>query len=322
MLVWTGGDHDRARELQNASLTLAQEISDSWGIAAAQGDLAIIEFDQNGDAARAREATEDVLRQFHALGDRYSEGIALTTLGNIACRQGDLAEATSRFQEALTIARECGDNYVVELCLCNLALSSRLKGDVDEAATYYLEGLQLAYRLSHSEDLLYCLAGIGGVEVARQRFERAARLLGAAAAMADVVGMPMQSLEQEQFDRDTAAARAALPDASFLQAWDMGRSLSLDEVVTEVLDAPDPVSRVSRNHDLSDREIEVLRLLVRGMSDREIAAALFISPGTATTHVRNIRGKLGVRSRGAAAAYAVRHGIAGDRRRPRHRSED
>jgi DNA-binding CsgD family transcriptional regulator len=102
----------------------------------------------------------------------------------------------------------------------------------------------------------------------------------------------------------------------------MGRSLSLDEVVTEVLDAPDPVSRVSRNHDLSDREIEVLRLLVRGMSDREIAAALFISPGTATTHVRNIRGKLGVRSRGAAAAYAVRHGIAGDRRRPRHRSED
>jgi predicted ATPase/DNA-binding CsgD family transcriptional regulator len=322
MLVWTGGDHDRARELQNASLTLAQEISDSWGIAAAQGDLAIIEFDQNGDAARAREATEDVLRQFHALGDRYSEGIALTTLGNIACRQGDLAEATSRFQEALTIARECGDNYVVELCLCNLALSSRLKGDVDEAATYYFEGLQLAYRLSHSEDLLYCLAGIGGVEVARQRFERAARLLGAAAAMADVVGMPMQSLEQEQFDRDTAAARAALPDASFLQAWDMGRSLSLDEVVTEVLDAPDPVSRVSRNHDLSDREIEVLRLLVRGMSDREIAAALFISPGTATTHVRNIRGKLGVRSRGAAAAYAVRHGIAGDRRRPRHRSED
>jgi DNA-binding CsgD family transcriptional regulator len=82
------------------------------------------------------------------------------------------------------------------------------------------------------------------------------------------------------------------------------------------------MSRSSLKYGLSDREIEVLRWLVMGMSDREIAAALFISPGTATTHVRNIRGKLGVRSRGAAAAYAVRHGIAGDRRRPRHRTED
>ncbi len=322
VLVWTGGDHDRARDLQNASLTLAREIGDSWGVAAARGDLAIIEFDQNGDAARAREVTEDVLRQFQVLGDRYSEGIALTTLGNIACRQGDLAAATSRFQEALTIARESGDTYAVELSLCNLALASRLNGDVDEAAASYVEALKLAHRLGHSEDLLYCLAGIGGVEVARGRFESAARLLGAAATMAEVVGTPLQSLEQEQFDRDTAAARAALPDPTFVHAWNLGRALSLDAVVAEVLDAPDPVSRASLNHGLSDREIEVLRLLVRGMSDREIAAALFISPGTATTHVRNIRGKLGVRSRGAAAALAIRHGIAGDRRRHLRRSED
>jgi predicted ATPase/DNA-binding CsgD family transcriptional regulator/Tfp pilus assembly protein PilF len=322
VLIWTAGDHERARELQNSSLTLARELGDSWGAAAAQGDLAVIEFEQLGDAARAREATEDVLRQFRALGDRDSEGIALTTLGNIACRQGDLAEATSRFQEALTIARESGDNHAVELSLCNLALSSRLKGDVEEAATYYREALKLAHRLSHSEDLLYCLAGIGGVEVARGRFEPAARLLGAAAAMADVVGTPMQSLEQEQFDRDIAAVRAALPHASFSKAWDTGRSLSLDAAVAEASKAPAPMSRSSLKYGLSDREIEVLRWLVMGMSDREIAAALFISPGTATTHVRNIRGKLGVRSRGAAAAYAVRHGIAGDRRRPRHRTED
>ena len=322
VLVWTAGDHERAQELQHASLTLAREIGDSWGLAAAQGDLAIIEFDQNGDAGNAREVTEDVLRQFQALGDRYSEGIALTTLGNIACRQGDLAAATSRFQEALTIARESGDNYAIEFSLCNLALSSRLKDDVDAAATYYVEALKLAHRLSHSENLLYCLAGIGGVEVARGRFERAVRLLGAAAAMADVVGTPMQSLEQEQFDRDTAAARAALPYVSFSKAWDTGRSLSLDAVMAEVLEAPDPASRRSPNRGLSEREIDVLRLLVRGMSDREIGAALFISPGTATTHVRNIRGKLGVRTRGAAAAYAVRHGIAGDRRRSLRRSED
>ena len=276
-------------------------------MAAAQGDRAIIEFLQDGDATRAREATEQVLAQFRALGDRYSEGIALIALGNIACHQRDFAEATARFQEALAIARESGDSHTEELCLCNLALTARLAGDLDQAATHYLAGLKLAHRLGRPEDLLYCLAGIGGVDVARRRFERAARLLGAADALADAVGIPLQPLEQEQFERDVEAARAALPEAAFSQAWAMGRSLSLDAVVAEVVAAPVSVSRPS--HGLSDRELEVLRLLADGRSDREIAAALFISLGTATTHVRNIRRKLGVHSRGAAAAFAVHHGL-------------
>jgi DNA-binding CsgD family transcriptional regulator len=59
-------------------------------------------------------------------------------------------------------------------------------------------------------------------------------------------------------------------------------------------------------HGLSHREIEVLRLLANGSSDREIAEALFISSETASTHVKNIRRKLGVHSRAAAAAYAIR----------------
>jgi DNA-binding CsgD family transcriptional regulator len=183
-----------------------------------------------------------------------------------------------------------------------------------------LEGLKLAHRLSRPEELLYCLAGIGGLEVARERFEPAARLLGAAAGLADVVETPLQPLEQEQFDRDTAAVRAALPDASFLQAWAEGRSLSLDAVVAEVLEDSGSARGARLGLGLTARELEVLRLLTGGRSDREIADALFISPMTATTHVRNVRRKLGVHSRGAAAASAIRHGLADDRRRSR-RSE-
>jgi len=55
----------------------------------------------------------------------------------------------------------------------------------------------------------------------------------------------------------------------------------------------------------------VLRLLAAGRSDRAIAAALSVSPHTASTHVRNILAKLGAESRTAAAAYAFRHGLAG-----------
>jgi DNA-binding NarL/FixJ family response regulator len=61
---------------------------------------------------------------------------------------------------------------------------------------------------------------------------------------------------------------------------------------------------------LTDREREVLDLLAEGLRNDAIGARLFISPQTAQTHVRNILGKLGVHSKLAAAAFALRHGAA------------
>jgi DNA-binding CsgD family transcriptional regulator len=60
---------------------------------------------------------------------------------------------------------------------------------------------------------------------------------------------------------------------------------------------------------LTAREVEVLGLLAEGKSDRDIAEALFISRHTARNHVANILAKLGVSSRSAAAAHAVRFGL-------------
>jgi DNA-binding NarL/FixJ family response regulator len=59
---------------------------------------------------------------------------------------------------------------------------------------------------------------------------------------------------------------------------------------------------------LTDREREVLGLLARGMSNREIGTELFITPKTASVHVSNILGKLGAASRTEAAAIAYREG--------------
>ncbi|HYB48033.1 MAG TPA: helix-turn-helix transcriptional regulator, partial [Streptosporangiaceae bacterium] len=55
---------------------------------------------------------------------------------------------------------------------------------------------------------------------------------------------------------------------------------------------------------LTERELEVLRLVAAGRSNREVAAELFISPKTASVHVSNILAKLGAASRGQAAAKA------------------
>ena len=61
---------------------------------------------------------------------------------------------------------------------------------------------------------------------------------------------------------------------------------------------------------LTARELEVLRLVAAGRTNREIAAALFVTQRTAATHVTHILAKLGVESRIEAAAWAVRYGLA------------
>jgi DNA-binding NarL/FixJ family response regulator len=62
-------------------------------------------------------------------------------------------------------------------------------------------------------------------------------------------------------------------------------------------------------HGLSERELEILDLVARGRTDREIAAALVISEHTVARHVSNIRTKLGVSTRAAATAYGYAHGL-------------
>jgi DNA-binding NarL/FixJ family response regulator len=88
----------------------------------------------------------------------------------------------------------------------------------------------------------------------------------------------------------------------------MAGEMHLDPQVSRLLaqrmrakPAPDPVEP------LTERERDVLRLVAKGMSNKEIAYELGIAEGTARTYVSNILGKLGLTSRTQAALYAVEH---------------
>lgn len=71
-----------------------------------------------------------------------------------------------------------------------------------------------------------------------------------------------------------------------------------------------PTDRKPTTEPLTERELDVLRLVAQGMSNREIADELVISEGTVRTHVSNILGKLHLASRTQATLYALREGIA------------
>ncbi|HEY6492737.1 MAG TPA: response regulator transcription factor, partial [Trebonia sp.] len=117
--------------------------------------------------------------------------------------------------------------------------------------------------------------------------------------------------------RDEAAAvwRAARDTASRLGAAPLGAAL--DALARRARLDPGNGNRDGHCHAaggtsplaaLTEREREVLSLIARGMSNREIGTELFITPKTASVHVSNILGKLGAASRTEAAGIAYREG--------------
>jgi DNA-binding NarL/FixJ family response regulator len=66
---------------------------------------------------------------------------------------------------------------------------------------------------------------------------------------------------------------------------------------------------ISKQIDITAREIEVLRLIAQGATNREIATQLVISEGTVKNHISNLLGRLGLRDRTQAAIYAREHGL-------------
>ena len=93
----------------------------------------------------------------------------------------------------------------------------------------------------------------------------------------------------------------------------MGRAGALDpDAVSAVLAAADQAGsapRPARPADLTERQVEVLRLLARGLSNPQIAHALVISRRTAERHVQDIYGKIGVSSRAGAALFAMENDL-------------
>jgi HD-GYP domain-containing protein (c-di-GMP phosphodiesterase class II) len=157
------------------------------------------------------------------------------------------------------------------------------------------------------------------------------------ASLARIAGLHHEHLDGSGYHRGATAAEMPYP-ARVLAAADAWRALTSPRprrpALTEATAAdhlrgraragkldPDAVEAVlaatqhrpARHHSgpagLSQREIEVLRLLCTGATKKDVAAALFISASTADHHVRHIYAKLDVHSRAAATLYAAEHGL-------------
>jgi HD-GYP domain-containing protein (c-di-GMP phosphodiesterase class II) len=161
------------------------------------------------------------------------------------------------------------------------------------------------------------LAPLGAIAVAhRERIDGSGYPRGLPGAAIPLPAQVVGAADAYQAMREPRPQRSALPPsiaASELRAEAKAGRLDA-EVVEAVLGAAG--HRVARRREgpagLTAREVEVLRLLARGLSNREIARRLFISPKTAGTHVEHIYSKTGAANRVTASLFAMQHGLLTD----------
>jgi non-specific serine/threonine protein kinase len=233
----------------------------------------------------------------------------------VAYLRGDLAGAATLLDAALALYHSLDDPWGLAVTLSARGLVTCDQGDHDRAAALFVESLAHWRSVGTKEILADWLARVATLAATRGQAERAARLFGATDALIESIGYNFEHSERMRHLIALTTARTALGEPAFAVAQATGRALPLEEAIAEAATMPDvtapppPVDRDVSPNDagLTPREVEVLRLLVEGQSDRAIGEALFISHRTVMTHVANILNKLGVDSRTAAAAHAVRH---------------
>jgi non-specific serine/threonine protein kinase len=273
----------------------------------------------------------------------FAESTVLGHLGNNAVARGDIDAARTYFARALTVQTALGyesgtSHYAASHPIAGLGDVARADQDLPNALDRYRQALTHARAAGDYRAIVYAIGGVAATLACALQWRVAARLFGAAERLHEQAGLHFQletwerqrglGLPEPWFAadqpfgsgrhirdalwRDRRPPCPPIPDPAAAKAlWQEGRTLALSDAIEEALAAAlEQSSAATTPHGLTEREITVLRHLAAGNTDAQIAETLFISRRTVTTHLEHIYGKLGVSTRAAAAAWAVRNGLA------------
>lgn len=310
-LLYFLGDFDRARALAEEALALNAETGDRAGRARILIPLLVIAFD-SGDDERHAQLSADLLATARSLGDQENVARALARLGLAALRNGDTGQALPLFQESLELAQRLENRATTALALACLGDAYFHDGDLTCTAAAYRDSLALYVALDYRPPIARGLARLASLACARLQWQRAARLYAIAEARRAALSAALSLRERGVYDNDIAAIRAGLTDEQFQTAWAAGQALPAAAAIAYALEAePAPHSSpLEAVAGLTPRELEVLRLIAAGQSNKQIAAELYLSIRTVERHITNLYTKIGARGKADATAWALRHELA------------
>jgi len=224
------GDYARAQSLLEESLPLLRAIGDTSGIANALNNLGVLANTQN-KRDQAQVFHEESLALRRSLGDTQGVAMSLCNLGMVAYDQGDYARARTLLEESRTLLQTLNDRRMLANILSNLGLVEHHQAHYRPAIDYFLESITLFHAIGERRGIAECLVELAGTIFMQGRAPDAVRLYGAAEALRDAVGVPLEPSQLADYERSVVQVQAQLGDPAFAATWAAGRAMPLDEAI-------------------------------------------------------------------------------------------
>lgn len=314
------GDYPAATNLFERALDACLSRGDRHGAALARRGLASVAIDLESPD-RADALIQASLTTLRTLGTAWDHAFAALLLGRVAHLRGDLAEACDNFESAARRFGVVGDRDYQMAALGDLANSALLGSEIERSQQAHELSLTLAADRDDEWVTARFLVSCAGSAARAGDPTSAARYLAAAEVWRDEFSSPYDPLTRAAFNHVANTVHAALGE-DVIRAT--GRALgrrALDQAIadirlpkherapSQVVVPPDGSTAGGPGFAITPREMDVLRLLVEGLTDKEIADRLGVSRRTVSKHVQMILAKLDAPTRTAAATYAARFGL-------------
>ncbi len=314
LLAMDIGDYADVDRLGTAALAVLERHDDVMWVARALTALSSA-AKYRGDARTARAQLERALAEQQRYGDRHELASTLNNLGSLTADQHDLDAAEMYYRLSLDAKRDLGDDRSLALTMANLADVHTQRGRLAEARDLLGDAMSLVEPLGDEflvafltinlgENLLRDGDHAGAVTPFRQALDYAVQAAAGRfhALAACGLGQALCALG------DTAKGLRLLRESRGV-AQRMGDEIVLAQVQAALAEAASERRQELPARLLSRREAQVLEQVAGGLTNREIADRLRISPATVQRHLANIYAKLDVRNRTEAARRGLDLGL-------------
>jgi tetratricopeptide (TPR) repeat protein len=262
--------YEQAEQYYEQSLRLRRQSGHPREIAESLNDLGTL-FSETAKMEQAQQCYEECLSVLQESGYRAGIANVLNNLGTLFAKQGQYEQAQQYFEQSLQLRREIGDQYGVATSLNNLGAIARYFGAYEEARRYVEESLALHTEIAHRPGSVFCLDNLGYITLAQEDFAAAWRYFRMALqeamevkaiilildALTGIAGLLIQSggypraaqllglaLNHPAVQAETHtnakpfldALRQALNEEQLVAEMERGKSLDLQEVVTEIVE--------------------------------------------------------------------------------------
>lgn len=256
------------------------------------------------------------LELLRPLGVPYHVADGLRVLGAAHLGVGEDEAAEAALTEGKALATAISNPWLAGHANCHLGELARRRGDTAHAEDLHHEALALRATGGLRPGVAESLEALAGLAADQESFPEAVRLFGAASALRAGMGLARWPADQPAYDTDVATASGVLGEDAFNAAWAEGAALSVDEAVAYASRARGERKRPSTGWaSLTPTELEVVKLVAKGLTNPEIGERLFIGRGTVKTHLAHVFTKLGIASRSELAKPPDAHCDPAVRRR-------